>query len=234
MKKLLSIKLMLIFASVCDDAFSQNELLNEMTIAPPSLHYKYCENLGALFHAYLEYPSGAINDGIQGTEVIRFAVSPAGEIEDLTVINSISEDIDEAVLRVLQITDGNWKPGSVDGKPATMVKEVSVVFVLHSYDNMLKTAKHYLDKANELLFIQERPEKALHYYCKAAALLPNNESVLMVQGYCLDQLGRTEEADRVRERVEFLSDSYNSVVFPESGKVLSGKNFDRILVVLAK
>ncbi len=232
MKKLFSIGLLLVFISAYYNAFSQNKLLNEMTITPPSFRNEYYENLNVLLRASLEYPSSAIYDGFQGTEVIRFAISDAGEIEDFIVVNSVCEDIDSEVLRVLQNTNGKWDPGAIDGEPTTMVREISVVFALHSIQDMLETAQYYLKKANELMFIKNKPEKALYYYCKAASLFPNNESILIFRGYCFNQLGRTEEASNDWERVRFLANNYIKVASPESGTALTSNNFDRALIFI--
>lgn len=234
MKKLFSFGLMLVFTSVYYNAFSQNKLLNEMTITPPSFHTEYYENLNMLLLASLEYPFSAKNDGLQGTEVIRFTITPAGEIRDIIVLNSACEDMDSEVIRVLQYTNGKWDPGTIDDEATTMVREISVVFTLHSIEDMLKTAQYYLKEANELMYFENKPEKALHYYCKAVSLFPNNKSVLIPRGYCLSQLGLTEEACRDWERVKFLANRYNTVACPESRTALASKTPENELIVIAK
>ena len=64
----------------------------------------------------------------EGTEVIQFDVTPEGELSQFRVINSVSPEIDEHVISVLKTTSGFWTPGENNGEPATMTREISVVF----------------------------------------------------------------------------------------------------------
>ncbi len=214
MKKLLSLGFMLISFSACYTSFGQSKMLNELTITPPSFHNTSYENLYAQLSAVIEYPAESINKGLQGTEVIRFEVTASGEIEGLSVTNSVSPEIDKTVTRALQATSGSCDPCTIYGIPASMAREISITFALISYENMFNKAKQYMQHANYLMFKREKPEKALTVYNKLVTMFPNDESVLIGRGICLEKLGRTLEAQQDRERARIVADRKESVTLP--------------------
>lgn len=194
MKKLLSIGLILGLISASNIAFGQIQKMDEMTITPPTLNNAEYNNLQDHLQASVKYPSSAYNDKLQGTEVIRFAVTSSGTIEDITVINSVSWEIDEEVIGALLSTNDKWNPGTIDGQPTTMVRELSMIFALKSYDDMLKAGQCYMQKGNKLLYNQNKPKRALQYFNKVQTLFPYETSVQLVRGSCLDQLGLSADA----------------------------------------
>ena len=234
MKKLLSFGFVLVILSGCHTASGQDQLLDELTITPPSFHNSHYDNLNALLGASIEYPAMARKCGIQGTELIRFAISPSGEIEDITVCNSVSREIDEAVISVLLFTNGKWQPGTIDGEPTTMVREVNIAFVLHSFETMVEKGKNYMLQANNLMYIREKPGRALHFYNKAATLFPNNTSVLLARSLCLEKLGRDAEAEKDNERLKLLAVKGNSITAPHNGAIALDDRLITDLVVMAK
>ena len=204
MKKLYFLGFMLVIVSASYSVNAQIQFLNEMSITPPTLQNEEYDNLTDLLENSITYPINSINGGLQGTEVIRFSVSNIGTIEDITVINSVSDEIDREVIAVLQETSGKWDPGTIDGQPTTMVRELALSFVLFSYNNMLNTAKNYMQKGNKLMFLECKPEKAIKYYDMAYTLFPCKPSVLLVKWCCLEKLGRLEDASEARDRLELL------------------------------
>lgn len=234
MKKLLSSGFILAFISVCFFTFGQNQQLNELSITPPSFHSSYYENINELLEASIEYPVTAINEGRQGTEVIRFVITPNGKIEDFYVLNSVSKEIDETVIRALQTSNGLWNPGMIDEEPSAMVKQVSVTFVRNSLEDMMKTANRYMQKANKRMFILQKPEKALKFYNQAAVLLPNNECVILVQSYCLKKLGYNDEAKKNLERIWYSANNNKTISIPVNKEIRTENNLFANLVVKAK
>jgi TonB family protein len=214
MKNLLYLGFLLLIASTSNTAYSQIQLMNEICISPPTIKNDNPVDLYSFLLSSLEYPVNSLNNKIEGTEVVRFSVSTSGTIEDITVINSVSREIDREIIRVLQNTSGNWEPGTIDGEPLKMVRELSLSFVLDSYKDMLKTAQKFIQKGNRLMYAKNKPGRALHYYNKASILFPNEEGVLIPRKYCLDRLGRTSEANEVNERMEFLAEQNKSVMVP--------------------
>ena len=119
--------------------FGQNQkIVEETTCTPPKFtgikstipmtvegKFPTIENYLAKNANYPEVDQHQFN---QGTVVARFIVTPMGEVSDIEIINSVSEEIDNEVIHTLISTNGMWKPGNNNGDPVAMEKEVSVVF----------------------------------------------------------------------------------------------------------
>jgi TonB family protein len=136
----------------------------------------------------VEYPQEAVTGGFQGTGVVEFVVTSSGEVSGFNIINSVSSEIDEEVMRAVKLTSGMWIPGSVNGEPADMKQEVAVTFKLNPTNDFVAMAKDYLKQGNKML-LKGNTRKALDYYDKAVTVLPNEVALLAARGMCRYQLG---------------------------------------------
>lgn len=143
---------------------------------------------------------------LPGTEVIAFVINPNGELTDFRVINSISTDIDNEMIRALKETSGKWQPGFRDGNPVAMDQEVALAFMPHNYD-FVSEAKSNLARGNRLL--SSNPKRALKYYDNAYRLLPYNESILIARSLCKYKLGDMQGAIRDNNRIIALNGNQN-------------------------
>lgn len=143
---------------------------------------------------HIHYPEEAIQRSEQGTSVVRFIVTSEGELTNFEVVNSICQSIDHEVISVLKTTNGLWKPGLRNDRPADFSQEISVIFKLDDFFDFVSLAKKHLKKGNELLFLKNRPEKALPYFDEAIKLLPYNKTLREIRGYCNFELGDEEKA----------------------------------------
>ena len=175
-------------------AFAQNQDLQEIKVTAPQFRSEFYQNLNDFLLSGIEYPIESIKTGNEGTEVIQFVITPMGNITDIRVINSISEIIDLEMIRILEITAGMWIPGTANGEPVAMEKEISVVFKISQKSDFVTKAKCYLVLGNKMLFINNKPEKALKYFDKGITLLPNEETLLAVRGLCKYEMGDIEGA----------------------------------------
>jgi len=175
-------------------AFAQNQDLQEIKVTAPQFRSEFYQNLNDFLLSGIEYPIESIKTGNEGTEVIQFVITPMGNITDIRVINSISEIIDLEMIRILEITAGMWIPGTANGEPVAMEKEISVVFKISQKSDFVTKAKCYLVLGNKMLFINNKPEKALKYFDKGITLLPNEETLLAVRGLCKYEMGDFEGA----------------------------------------
>lgn len=133
----------------------------------------------------------------EGTEVVQFVITPKGEVTDLNVINSVSKEIDNEVLRILKTTNGMWVPGKNNEDPVAMEKEVSIAFKIKGYgkDTDFKTlAQKYAAEGTTLLLRKENPKKALKSFNKGIKLLPYDKCLLMSRGLAKYELGDKEGA----------------------------------------
>lgn len=192
-------------------AAGQNQrTMEEITVIPPTfsgantyIQGKYFATVDDYLSNTVQYPQEALENGIQGTEVVRFVVTPAGDVSGFNIINSVSPEIDEEVIRMLQFTNGLWKPGSINGTPAAMDQEVAVVFKLHPTSDFVVMAKDYLKQGNRNL-LKGNLRKALGCYDRAVTLLPNEEALLAIRGLCRCHCGDTAGAAADCERLKYL------------------------------
>ncbi len=152
------------------------------------------------------YPEEDVRLLTQGTEVVSFTVTPTGNLADITIINSVSNSIDLAVINALKQTNGMWKPGFNDDKPSAMEKEISMVFKIEDLANndFRDIAKHFYADGSRALFNKSNPKKALRSFDNGMVYLPNDKALLVLRGLTRFELGNKEGALRDWTRVKTL------------------------------
>lgn len=128
---------------------------------------------------------------LPGTQAISFVVTSRGEVKDLFIQNSLSEELDEIMLQALKETSGSWLPGLLNGETMDMEYKASVSFFPESYDPEQK-ARVYLSKWNVQKY--KNPDKALKYINKAYNIYPFNESIQEAKTQFEAKLGMVDEA----------------------------------------
>jgi len=160
--------------------------------------------------AKLQYPKEAERRWREGTIVIHFTVLPNGELDDFQVINSVSSDIDREVIRVLQSSDGMWKPGENNGTPVAMEKEVAITFQME-YSNHLRIAQKLFKRGNKKL-LKNKPERALKLFDRAYVYQPYSEPLLFARSVTRlsvgDKVGACEDWNRLKSLGSNLADEY--------------------------
>jgi len=212
-------------------AFGQNQrpkLLEEVEVIPPAftgikgvvtiIQEEEFESIEDYLSKNVQYPEESGEFLFEGTEVVQFVVTSSGEVTNFKVINSVSSEIDDEVIRVLKTTNGMWKPGSNNGKPVAMEKEVSIIFKIDETKeraetkDLAKIVERFYRKGSKNLLIKNKPKRALKYYDKGIVLLPNEKSLLLVRGLARFELGNQEGACRDWNRIKtlggFESDPY--------------------------
>jgi TonB family protein len=197
-------------------ATAQNQELKENKVTPPSYKGEAPISINEYLQKRIEFPAAELKWGRQGTVVIGFAVTPEGKLKNIEVINSVSNSIDMEVIRVLKSTDGMWTPGIINGEPAAMSNEISVVFKLYPEDNFIELAKKYMRKGNEALFVKNKPDKALKYFSRGITLLPNDENLLAIRGLCKYKLGDENGANSDWDRSKMLAKRHGTIIEIES------------------
>lgn len=204
--------------------FGQNEiqeLMTETKVVPPKfpivktpIQDKSIESINDYLASFVQYPDNAVKTWLEGTEVVRFVVTPTGELTNFKVINSVCSDIDKEVIRVLNFTSGQWRPGTVDGEPVAMEREVSMNFKIFEKTDFVTMARKFLIQGGNLLFVEKNPKKAMRYLEKGINLLPNEESLLTIRGMCKYELGDKEGARSDWDRIKNLSDKDKNQLAP--------------------
>jgi hypothetical protein len=211
---------LMLFASV--SAFGQERKsisLPEAVITAPELMVSVNGNGSGYLNDYLasniQYPVNALLWNEEGVEVVRFIVTPGGEVTDLAVVNSVSGEIDNEVIRVLNTTNGLWKPSLLNGTPVEREREVSITFttdVTNPSDRFLRLARKEYVAGNRKFFVRENYKSALYFYDRAVCFVPNDKSALLARGMCKYRLGDKKGAcndwNRVRTLGGVESDSF--------------------------
>lgn len=187
-------------------AFGQEQKLNEIKVTAPQFQSEFFHSANDFLEHSVEFPAKSKNAGLQGTEVIQFTVTTEGQITDFMVINSVSPEIDLEVIRILEVTSGKWTPGTVNGEPVAMTKEVSVDFKNNPATNFTELANNHLQKGNQALFVKNQPEKALKHFNRGINFLPNDETLLAVRGLCKYNLGDENGAKHDWDRLKVLAE----------------------------
>ncbi|GEM_PF-364734 len=191
-------------------AFGQKYNIDDISVKAPKFQNEFYDSENEYFSQNAELPSEAKTDGIQGVSVISFTVCETGELEDVKIVNSLSREIDEEVLRLLEATNGQWTPGKVNGEAVSMPSEVSVAFVTNSTEDMIRTAKNHMQRGNKLMYEKNKPHRALHSYNQAATMLPNEEIILVARILCNYELNEMENAEQDFERLKTLAERNGS------------------------
>ncbi len=207
------------------DGTIKNEAGNSEITLPVFTWERFSEegqsgNSPYLIYSYLrenvEYPEVALKYNIQGTEVVQFTVTAAGEITNITVLNSLCPEIDEAIVHVLKTTNGMWQPALKNGKPVDMQREVAMVFQIDGFKNgsgknlFKEQAAVLFKKGSKALLAQNNPEKALKYFDKALKYLPNESTILYSRGMAKHLLNDVEGAQADWNRVNVLAARSNN------------------------
>lgn len=77
----------------------------------------------------IQYPSMALEAGIDGTVILQFVVRKDGTISDVVVLRGPGGGLNEEALRVTRLMPP-WEPGFKDGKPVHVRFVMPVKFVL--------------------------------------------------------------------------------------------------------
>ena len=202
--------------------FGQNKQteLNEIRVTPPKftgiINTVNEKSLTDYLIKNIKYEQDFNKSLEEGTEVVRFVISPNGKLSDFKIINSVSEEIDEELIRVLETTNGMWAPGLNDKNPIAMEKEVAVRFYVEYNigvgsctvaEHFTAMAIKYFNKGNKELLVNNNPKKALRAFCKASKYLPYDGALLHAQSITKFQLGDKEGAIADWNRMKLLAKS---------------------------
>lgn len=232
------ILVMCIMISVIVFGQQTSKMVDEVQVIPPrfaginDIAKKFQEEKFESIDDYLaknvKYPEEAIKNKQEGTEVIQFEVTPRGELTNFNVINSVSPEIDEAIINLLKATSGMWLPGQNNGEPVAMENEVAVAFKYGEFEAFAKSkdfkdlAKLLLKKGNHELLVKNNPKKALKHYSRGIRYLPNEDCLLLSRGICKYELGDTEGARHDWQRMSIAGIDNEAKNIAEDFSALKG------------
>lgn len=77
----------------------------------------------------LKYPKEARRAGIEGRVMVGFIVNKDGAISDIKIAQSVSDELDQEAVRVVQKM-AKWEPGMVDGEAVKVAFRLPIQFQL--------------------------------------------------------------------------------------------------------
>lgn len=156
----------------------------------------------------IQFPEKAIQNLTQGTCVVQYVVTEKGTLADFKVLNSVSKEIDNEVIRILKTTDGMWTPSLFNNEePVAMEQEISIAFKnseLGNYTDFVVLGRKKFSKGSELFFMKNNPKKALRFYDEGVVLLPKDKGLLLVRGMARYEVGDMKGACQDWNRIKVL------------------------------
>ena len=138
---------------------------------------------------------------------MQFVVTPAGNVEGLKVISSVSPAVDAEILRVLESTSGLWKPYLENGKPVAREKEISIAIAgdgINPTQRFLQLAKKQFALGNKKFLTKKESKSALYFYDKALCYMPYYKCILSTIVMWKYQIGDKQGACQDWNRVKTL------------------------------
>lgn len=85
--------------------------------------------LSKYFNNHLAYPEIAKKQGIEGKILVEFTITDKGVIQEIELLNSLSEDLDKEALRLVRNMP-DWQPAYQDGKARQVKYQLPILFKL--------------------------------------------------------------------------------------------------------
>ena len=87
------------------------------------------ENVNLWLSKKVKYPAAAVKKKEEGRVIIKFIISPTGEVQKPQIIRSVSPSLDKEALRVISSMP-KWNPGKQNGKPVAVYYTLPISFKL--------------------------------------------------------------------------------------------------------
>ena len=201
------VPVILLAISMLLTAGGQNIFAQE-TISPPQFTLEgsmwenmEIDNVEDFLKQFATYPERVRAWDLVGTVIVDFVVTTEGEVTNIEVINSVSNELDAELVRLVDGTSGMWIPGKINGSPAPLKKEVSMTFTPDPNYDLVRVAKAQVEEGNKELFENDNPKRALEHYSKAVSILPYEKDLLSLRSLCYYELGKKEDARQDWERI---------------------------------
>ena len=108
------------------------------SVQEPPVYPGGMSNFARYLGASIRYPMYSREHNIQGRVIIQFIVEKDGRLSNIHILRSVSPDIDQEAMRVMQGCP-NWVPGTQSGKPVRVKFTIPLNFQLQ----VTKTPRPY-------------------------------------------------------------------------------------------
>lgn len=199
--------------------------------------------LGEYIEKNLEMPDIDYFYTNEGVVAVEFTVNDEGELTNFIVTNSVSFDLDQAVIECLRTTDGMWVPGQVNGQPSPMEKKVYVKFDIPGNPPHEEMARlHYQDGVkwyNKALANEDGIEKreqrlerrglrrSIIAFDETLRYSPDAAACLILQASCYERQGNEAMHQKKLEQ-------YMEIVNSRAVQPTTSEQMDLAVIVLKK
>ena len=127
----------------------------------------------------VKYPQEARENEIEGKVYVRFVVTKTGNIDDVTVVRSVDEILDNEAVRVIQ-TLPKWKPAeTADGEKVNVWYTVPIIFLLKGSnkadEEYVRHDENAVDELNVVSFSsKEKTESKKFFIVEKMPMFPGN------------------------------------------------------------
>ena len=144
---------------------------------------------------HLQYPEAALKSGIQGKCVLRFVITKAGEVGEVKVLRSVSEECDAEAIRVVRLL--KFKPGMQAGKPVDVWYALPIAFRITEPNPNVPQLIEDEDGVTHECKMPYFPggEKALMLFIAENLEYPENAVLMKLQGKCVVEFMVTATGD---------------------------------------
>ncbi|MCK4664185.1 MAG: TonB family protein [Bacteroidales bacterium] len=155
----------------------------------------------------LEYPYGALHNEIEGTVIVQFTISTEAKITDIEILHSVSNKVDNEVIRVIKSSAALWqKPAYKNGNPTNYKYVIPVSFRI----NNNTSGKSVLIDSLNILFTNKKYDDVIRLANVILNLNPFNIEVYQKQKIALNG----KENDKTKYNISFYNAlRYNKAEF---------------------
>ncbi|MDX8338852.1 energy transducer TonB [Draconibacterium sp. IB214405] len=187
----------------------------DVEVTPPKFTaVKYTQaNDDSSLKAYISQnfqSNGELTRVSEGTEVVQFVIDPEGRVSDITIVNSVSPEVDDMITAILEETDRMWIPGKNNGVPVAMEKELAIQVKLGMTESaaekrdFTEIAEDHFTNGAEKLFFDQKTRKAKRSFETAIRYKPYDQGTLYMLALCEMDLGNKNEAQAYVDRIQKL------------------------------
>jgi len=106
------------------------------------------EGLMQFLSKNISYPPDALDANIQGMVLVEFVVKTDGSIDNIKVIKSVHESLDNEAIRVVKLTDNKWIPAKLNEENVTSTFILPMQFKIAERERKMKENTNVETKQN--------------------------------------------------------------------------------------
>ena len=89
------------------------------------------EGLMRYLQQNVQYPPTAVQNNVQGRVIVQFIIDETGQVGDVEVVRSVSEEVDAEAVRVIKSMP-KFEPGRQNGEPVAVWYTLPIAFKMQA------------------------------------------------------------------------------------------------------